>query len=381
MRSFIDEGAVVKTNGEFTVTEKIDNIEIPNTINDVLMARIDRFDENTRDLVKVASVIGRSFFYRILTEVAKTIDGIDIRLSYLKQIELIREQQRMEEIEYLFKHALAQEAAYDSILVQKRKEIHFNVAGSIEKIFKERLHEFYGILSYHYINAENWDKAEEYVLKAGEEALKASASTEALHYYQRAIELYIRKHGDDVDKNILAGMEENIAYAFQNKGFYTEAVDYFDRSAIHRGEKIHSNLFFIIFKLIINLFSILLSLYLPPIRKKKIPTEADDQIMQRVFKIASALGLTNMKRCFVENIAAFKQAFKYDISKSQAFFNILAGGGVVFCLSGISLRLSRKFMDYSWKSIAGKNRDLSLHVYRLAGIIYNSPHRRLAGGS
>jgi len=372
VRSFIDEGAVVKANGEFKVTEKIEQMVIPHTINDVLMARIDRLDENTRDLVKVASVIGQSFFYRILTEVANTVAGIDNRLSYLKQIELIRERRRMEELEYLFKHALAQEAAYESILVQKRKEIHLNVADSIEKIFKERLHEFYGILSYHYINAENWDKAEEYMLKAGEEALKSSASSEALHYYQRAIELYIKKHGDDVDNNTLAGMEENIAYAFQNKGFYTEAVDYFDRSAIHRGEKIHSNLFFIIFKLIINFFSILLSLYLPPIRKKKIPTEADDQIMQRIFKIGSALAMIDMKRCFVENIAAFKQAFKYDISKSQAYFNLLSGGGVVFCLSGISLRLSRKFMDYSWKSIAGKNRDLSLHVYRVSEILYNS---------
>ena len=191
VRSFIDTGAVVKANGAFKVTDKIGRMVIPHTINDVIMARIDRLDENTRDLVKVASVIGRNFFYRILTEVANTVDGIDIRLSYLKQIELIREQQRMEELEYLFKHALAQEAAYDSILHQKRKNLHLEVARSIEKVFDERLHEFYGMLSYHYLNADDWDKAEEYMLKAGEEAIKSSASVEALHYYQRAIDLYI----------------------------------------------------------------------------------------------------------------------------------------------------------------------------------------------
>ena len=191
VRSFIDTGAVVKANGEFKVTEKIAGMVIPHTINDVIMARIDRLDENTRDLVKVASVIGRNFFYRILTEVANTVDGIDIRLSYLKQIELIREQQRMEELEYLFKHALAQKAAYDSILHQKRKNLHLEVARSIEKVFDERLHEFYGMLSYHYLNADDWDKAEEYMRKAGEEAIKSSASAEALHYYQRAIDLYI----------------------------------------------------------------------------------------------------------------------------------------------------------------------------------------------
>ena len=372
VRSFIDEGAVVKANGEFKVTEKMEQMVIPHTINDVLMARIDRLDENTRELIRIASVIGRSFFYRILTEVAKTVDGIDNRLTYLKQIELIRERKRMEELEYLFKHALAQEAAYESILHQKRKEIHLNVADSIEKIFIERLHEFYGILSYHYINAENWDKAEKYMLKAGEEALKSSASSEALHYYQRAIELYIRKHGDDVDNNTLAGMEENIADAFMNKGFYTEAVDYFDRSAIHRGEKINRTLIFVIPKLIINLSSILLHLYLPSIRRKKIPTEAENRIMQRTIKIGYALAMTDTKRCFVENVAAFKQALKYDISKSQAYFNGLTAGGTIFIISGISLRIARKFMDYSWKSIADNRRDLALYVYRNTEMIYNS---------
>jgi len=196
VRSFIDEGAVVRTNGEFEVTKKIESMVIPYTINDVLMARIDRLDEETRDLVKIASVIGRYFFHRILTEVAKTIDDIDRKLSHLKDIQLIRERKRMEELEYLFKHALAQEAAYESILGQNRKVLHLKVADSIEKIFKERLHEFYGVLSYHYLNGDNLDKTEEYMLKAGEEAMKSSASSEALHYYQRAIELYIKKCGD-----------------------------------------------------------------------------------------------------------------------------------------------------------------------------------------
>jgi class 3 adenylate cyclase/tetratricopeptide (TPR) repeat protein len=371
VRSFIDQGAVIVKNGGFEVTEKIETMVIPHTINDVLMARIDRLEDETRTLIKVASVIGRNFFYKILAEVARTIEDIDNRLEYLKEIQLIKERKRMEELEYLFKHALAQEAAYESLLVQRRKELHKNVADSIEKVFNERLHEFYGILSYHYINAEDWDKAEEYILKAGEEALKSSASSEALNYYQRAIELYIRKHGDDVDNTTLAGMEENIGYAFMNKGLYKEAVDYFDRAVINRGEKIRSNLFFIIPKLIMSMISILLHLYLPPIRKKKIATEAENRIMLRTFKIATALGMVDMKRTFVENIGAVKQAFKYDISKSQAYFNMLAASGVAFCLGGISMPITRTFMDYSWKSIAGKRSEIALHFYRNTEIIYN----------
>jgi class 3 adenylate cyclase/tetratricopeptide (TPR) repeat protein len=371
VRSFIDEGAVIVRDGGFEVTEKIETMVIPHTINDVLMARIDRLEDETRTLIKVASVIGRNFFYKILAEVARTIEDIDNRLEYLKEIQLIKERKRMEELEYLFKHALAQEAAYESLLVQRRKELHKNVADSIEKVFNERLHEFYGILSYHYIHAEDWDKAEEYILKAGEEALKSSASSEALNYYQRAIELYIKKHGDDVDNSILAEMEENIAYAFMNKGFYTEAVDYFDRASINRGETIHRSLIFIIPKLIINLFLTIVHLYLPSIRKKKIPTESENWIMQRNYKISTALAMIDIRKCIIQHNEETKNALTYDISTSQAYFNSIVGAGALIGASGISFRIARKFMDYSWKSIDERNSRISLYLYRFFENLYN----------
>ena len=102
----------------------------------------------------------------------------------------------MGELEYLFNHALAQEVAYESILPLKRKELHLRVAQSIEKIFHEKLHEFYGMLAYHYSRAESLEKAEECLIKAGEEALKSSASNEALHYYREALGIYRRLQGD-----------------------------------------------------------------------------------------------------------------------------------------------------------------------------------------
>ena len=73
----------------------------------------------------------------------------------------------MEEVEYLFKHALTQETVYESILIQRRKEIHQKVAQAIEKIFNVRIHEFYGMLAYHYSRAESLEKAEECLIKAG----------------------------------------------------------------------------------------------------------------------------------------------------------------------------------------------------------------------
>ena len=136
----------------------------------------------------------------------------------------------MGEVEYLFKHALAQEAAYESILPPKRRELHLRVAHSIEKIFKERLHEFYGMLAYHYSRAEDREKTEEYLIKAGEEALRSAASDEALHYYEEALQLYLKKSGPDADPEKVAMLEKNIALALYNRGQHQEAIKYFDKA-------------------------------------------------------------------------------------------------------------------------------------------------------
>ena len=119
IRSIIDVEDGVLKNGVLKATSKFDELVIPQTINDVLMARIDRLDEKTRNLITIASVIGRNFFYRILVDIIHPKENIDKSLSYLKEAQLIVERNRMGELEYLFKHALTQEVAYESIPYQK----------------------------------------------------------------------------------------------------------------------------------------------------------------------------------------------------------------------------------------------------------------------
>ena len=327
VRSFVDEGAVVIKDGIFEVTEKINSMVIPHTINDVLMARIDRLEEKTRDLVKVASVIGRSFFYRILTEVATVVEDIDNRLSYLKEIQLIRDRQRMEELEYLFKHALAQEAAYESILVQKRKELHLNVADSIEKIFQEKLHEFYGMLAYHYGMGENLDKAEEYMIKAGEEALRSSASREALNYYQEALSLYLNKYGDTADPEKLKMLEKNIGIALFNKGEYENALKYFDRVLKRWGIKPPQNKILIRLKLLFDILKVIPHLYFPSIKSVRIPDRRDNEIFDLSWKKLQALTIVDPTRHFPQIIGDIKKSLGFDVRKIENGHNWLLGGG------------------------------------------------------
>ena len=299
VRSFIDEGAVIVKNGNFEVTDKIDTMVIPPTINDVLMARIDRLEDKTRNLVKVASVIGRNFFHKILTEVTKESHDIDNRLLYLKKIQLIRERKRRGEREFLLKHALAQEAAYEWFLHQKRKEIHLQVAKSIEKVFKERLHEFYGMLALHYLKAENYEKAEQYLVKAGEEALRSSASSEALNYYQEGLKLYLQSNKYNADPEKMAMFENNIAIALYNKCRWVESVQHVDKVFAYWNIPAYPNRFFVIIKFIKNVIFITTGLDRVSKRTRKVPTQRDNDIFELFFmRGASLIYFDNVKLFF-----------------------------------------------------------------------------------
>jgi class 3 adenylate cyclase/tetratricopeptide (TPR) repeat protein len=345
VRSFIDSGAIVRKHGSFQITEQINTMAIPNTINDVLMARIDRLEEPTRDLVKIASVIGRNFFYRILKEVWEMFEDIDDRLSYLKEIQLIRERTRTEELEYLFKHALAQQAAYESILPQKQKELHLKVADSIEYVFEDRLHKYHGMLAYHYSRGENLEKAEEHLINAGEEALKSSASNEALHYYQKALDLYLRKYGDSADSEKIAMLEKNIAVALYNRGQYEEAVDYFDKALNYYWGELPRGPISGVFKFTSGFLHLLISLYLSSLKFKAIPTQLDKEATDLFFKKLKALGIINAKKFFIESIYFYKRVTKFDLTKFESAIGMFAGASSLFSFTGLSFRLSRRILD------------------------------------
>jgi class 3 adenylate cyclase/tetratricopeptide (TPR) repeat protein len=193
VRSLIDEGAITRSGAAYEVTEKINAVVVPPTINDVLIARIDRLDEPTRNLLKIASVIGRNFFYRILREVAASIEDLDDRLVYLKDLQLIRDRRRLEELEYLFKHALAQEAVYQSLLKNVRLELHERVGSVMERLFEDRQNEFCETIAFHFKNGRTPDRAIPYLIQAGEKSIYRFAIDEAYGYYREAYDLLENK--------------------------------------------------------------------------------------------------------------------------------------------------------------------------------------------
>ena len=227
LRNWIGLGAIRReaSSGRWQATEKIEQFVIPSTVQGVILSRLDRLEEGVKQVLRVASVIGRSFLYRVLRAVTEVGEVLDDDLIELKRLELIQEKQRKPELEYLFKHVLAQETTYESILLEKRRELHARVGGAIETLFADRLEEFYGLLAHHYAKAEVWRKAQAYLLKAADQAGRMAADVEALDHYQEALAAYGRVFGkrwDPVERSIL---ERKMGEAFFRRGEWAQAID------------------------------------------------------------------------------------------------------------------------------------------------------------
>ncbi|MCH7586824.1 MAG: AAA family ATPase [Chloroflexi bacterium] len=185
----VELGVLVKSNGKWEAAEKISEIGIPETLQGVLLARIDRLEKDVRQTLQLASVIGRSFLYKVLHAISASEEQLDAHLTQLQRSDLVRENTRLPELEYIFKHALTQEAAYNSLLIERRTEFHRLVGQALENLFPEQADEFTGLLAHHWDRAGDVKKASKYLTLAGERARRLHAHHEALVHFDRAIEL------------------------------------------------------------------------------------------------------------------------------------------------------------------------------------------------
>jgi tetratricopeptide (TPR) repeat protein len=231
-------------------------------------------------------------------------------------------------------------------LPRKRKELHLKVASSIEKVFSRRLHEFYGMLAYHYSRAENAEKAEEYLINAGEEALESSASNEALHYYQKALDLYLKNYGDAADPERVATIEKSIALALYNKGQYDKAIEYFDNALSYYWGELPKHRMAEIFRFLSGIFHLLVSLYLPFLKFLRDPTRSDNEALNLFFKKLKALVLINPKKYFIESLHFYRRLTQFNLTKCELGVGMFAGASNLFSFTGISFRLSRKILHF-----------------------------------
>ncbi len=164
-----------------------ENLEagIPETIQGIIMARIDRIQDSIKEVLLRASVIGREFSKGLLEHLVDRKGELAPNLSELRSLELILHGDEAKEYDFLFKHFLIQEVAYNTILLNKRKELHGAIAQAIEQLYADRLVEFYELLAFHYEKAEKWDKAAEYLSKSGHKVGQMYSGEESEGFFER----------------------------------------------------------------------------------------------------------------------------------------------------------------------------------------------------
>src|SRR5207247_1009867 len=158
-------------------------------------ARLDRLTREARNVVMTAAVVGRSFEMPLLE---RLIPAVDLRpaLSELQRFELVVEERRRPAPQYRFRHGLVQEVAYRRLVEAQRREIHRAVGEALEELYRDSPEEVFGLLARHYSEADEPERAVEYLLKAGDAARALYAENEALELYGQAL-AFMEGTGDE----------------------------------------------------------------------------------------------------------------------------------------------------------------------------------------
>jgi class 3 adenylate cyclase/tetratricopeptide (TPR) repeat protein len=190
IKSLKDLKIIERENNRYRITRDIKEVTIPATVQDVIMARVDCLPQEMKSLLQTLSAVGRESSYDLIKRVTGlTEQKLLSHLSALKDSELLYERGIYPQSTYIFKHALTQDVAYDSVLLKRRKEIHEGIGRAMEAQYPDRLEEHYELLAYHYGHSANADKAVQYLDLANQKAAKLKAMEEAKAYFDEAMAL------------------------------------------------------------------------------------------------------------------------------------------------------------------------------------------------
>ena len=232
IRMLINEKVLFKKNDRWVVASGINVNMVPNSLQGLLTARIDRLPPEARLTLKVASVIGRSFPERVIEYVmvdrAPDLNLLE-QLSVLESIGMIKVAQIHPELTYEFKHILLHDAAYRSILETDRGELHLTVGHALEGLYPEHKERLASQLAYHFIQGQDHQNALIYLDMAGHMSMQAFATTEAENYFRRAI---LIADGDERLAHLYADLGEVLAQQSKHREAiqaWNNAINYFSK--------------------------------------------------------------------------------------------------------------------------------------------------------
>jgi ABC-type transport system substrate-binding protein/class 3 adenylate cyclase len=216
LRDLVERGALRRENGRYELAVGLDELQVPSLVQEALQARLDRLSPATKEVVGVASVIGRKFGLPLLEQVASQ-EQLRQSLSELQRLELVVEERRRPAAEYSFRHGLVQEAAYAGLTEIRRRSLHRSVGEALEQLLEEEAPEAYAVLGRHFAEGDEPERAAAYLLKAGDVARGLDAEEEALEHYRRALD-FLDRLGDGrraKDTLLKIALTHHLAFDFE----------------------------------------------------------------------------------------------------------------------------------------------------------------------
>jgi ABC-type transport system substrate-binding protein/class 3 adenylate cyclase len=194
-RDLVERGALKRQNGTWELAVSPDELAVPALVQGALQARLDRLDPATREVLGISAVIGRTFGLPLLERLVAP-EELRSSLIELQRLDLIVETRRRPTPEYRFRHGLVQEVAYSTLVEPTRRELHRRVGEALEELYGESREEVYDLLARHFAEADEPEKAVDYLLAAGDKARQLYADQEALEHYRRA-RTFLARLGDE----------------------------------------------------------------------------------------------------------------------------------------------------------------------------------------
>ena len=227
IRSLKDLKIIERVDNKYYLAKDIQDMVIPNTIQDVIMARIDSLPEAAKVVLQTGSVVGREFSHDLIKRVTGFPEQeIMSYISVLKDSELLYERGIYPQSTYIFKHALTQEVLYSCLLLKRRRKLHRATAFAIRKLYPDRLEESLSVLARHYYYGDDWRNAIEFQIKAGNKAKEAYANEEAVDSYKRAIKAYERLDPEENAQNtgLILQAKEGLSSAYFFAAEYEKSI-------------------------------------------------------------------------------------------------------------------------------------------------------------
>jgi class 3 adenylate cyclase/predicted ATPase len=188
-KTVLESGLLADAGGHYELSGPLPPLAIPTTLHDSLMARLDRLAA-VKEVAQIGAVIGREFSHELLAAVSLLPEtDLSAALEQLVQSELVFRRGAPAEATYSFKHALIQEAAYQSLLKSKRQQLHGRIAEVLEEQFPETIETQPQLLAHHWTEAGRTDKAVDYWERSGQRSIAGSAMAEAVAQLRRGLEV------------------------------------------------------------------------------------------------------------------------------------------------------------------------------------------------